>query len=66
MKRDDSQDQWPCDWKDAELFVLRRGAACTFRENLIWLEEMTAFAERFSKAPVNFKSEKKPSLPIQG
>jgi len=51
MKRDESQDQWPCDWKGAELFVLRRGAARSFRENLIWLEEMTEFAERFSKAP---------------
>jgi hypothetical protein len=33
------------------LAQLKRGAARSFRENLIWLEEMTEFAERFSKAP---------------
>jgi hypothetical protein len=46
-----SEQTWPCDWASAELVQRRRDAACTFRENLIWLEEMTELAERFSKAP---------------
>ncbi len=51
MKRDESSQKWPCDWADAELAQLKRDAACSFRDNLIWLEEMTEFAERFAKAP---------------
>jgi len=52
MKLNEPSEPWPaCDWEASELFVLRRGASRTFRENLIWLEEMTEFAERFSKAP---------------
>jgi hypothetical protein len=51
MKVNEPSDPWPCDWEGAELTQLRRDAACSFRDNLIWLEEMTEFAERFSKAP---------------
>jgi hypothetical protein len=51
MKVNEPSEPWPCDWEGHELQQLRRGAARSFRENLIWLEEMTEFAERFSKAP---------------
>ena len=51
MKVNEPSEPWPCDWDGHELQQLRRGAARSFRENLIWLEEMTEFAERFSKAP---------------
>jgi hypothetical protein len=51
MKLNEPSEPWPCDWEGAELAQLRRDAACSFRDNLIWLEEMTEFAERFSKAP---------------
>jgi len=51
MNPNKSTDAWICSWEDAELAQLRRDAACSFRDNLIWLEEMTEFAERFSKAP---------------
>ena len=52
MKLNEPFEPWPaCDWEASELFVLQRGASRSFRENLIWLEEMTEFAEKFSKAP---------------
>ena len=51
MNSDKSSEAWICSWEDAELAQLRRDAACSFRDNLIWLEEMSEFAERFSKAP---------------
>jgi hypothetical protein len=51
MKVNEPATPWICSWEDAELAQLRRDAACSFRDNLIWLEEMTEFAERFSKAP---------------
>jgi len=51
MKVNEPSEPWPCDWEGAELQQLRRDAACSFRDNLIWLEEMTEFAEHFSKAP---------------
>ena len=51
MKVNEPSDPWPCDWEGHELHQLRRGAARSFRENLIWLEEMTEFAKRFSQAP---------------
>jgi len=51
MNVNEPSEPWPCDWEAAELAQLRRDAARSFRDNLIWLEEMTEFAERFSKAP---------------
>jgi hypothetical protein len=51
MNPNKSTDPWVCSWEEAELAQLRRDSACSFRDNLIWLEEMTEFAERFSKAP---------------
>ena len=60
MKLNEPTEPWPCDWEGAELAQLRRGAASSFRDNLIWLEEMTEFAERFSKAPF-LKEGHKPS-----
>lgn len=51
MKVNEPSEPWPCDWEGAELAQLRRDAARSFRDNLIWLEEMTEFAEKFSKAP---------------
>jgi hypothetical protein len=50
-RSDEPSGPWPCDWEAAELAQLRRDAARSFRDNLIWLEEMTEFAERFAKAP---------------
>jgi hypothetical protein len=51
MNKDESSQKWVCTWEEAEMAQLRRGAARSFRENLMWLEEMTEFAERLSKAP---------------
>jgi hypothetical protein len=51
MKVNEPSEPWPCDWDGHELQQLRRDASRSFRENLIWLEEMTEFCERFSKAP---------------
>jgi len=51
MKNNAGSEPWPCDWSAAELVQLRRDAASSFRDNLIWLEEMTEFAEKFSQAP---------------
>jgi hypothetical protein len=51
MKVNEPSEPWPCDWAGHELQQLRRDAARSFRENLIWLEETTEFAEMFSKSP---------------
>ena len=54
MKVNEPSEPWsgpPCDWEGSEMFLLRHGAARSFRDNLIWLEEMTEFAEKLSKAP---------------
>jgi hypothetical protein len=40
---------WTHGWEAAELMQLRRDAACSFRENLIWLEEMHEFARDFAR-----------------
>ena len=60
MKTEASSSPWPCDWDSHELEQLRRGAARSFRENLIWLEEMTEFARRLQAAP---RTEEKPPFP---
>ena len=53
MKVNEPSKPWPaCDWEGSETFLLHHGAARSFRDNLIWLEEMTEFAERLSQAPV--------------
>ncbi len=51
MNSNESSEAWICSWEDAELAQLRRDASRSFRDNLIWLEEMTEFAEKLSKAP---------------
>ena len=51
MRTLELSEAWEFGWEAAEVMQLRRDAACSFRDNLIWLEEMTEFAERFSKAP---------------
>jgi hypothetical protein len=52
MKITEPSDPWSSvTWEGAELAQLRREAAQPFSEHLMWLEEMTEFAERFSKAP---------------
>jgi hypothetical protein len=58
-KSSEVTEPWPCDWDAHELQQLRRGANRSFRENLIWLEHATEFAEKFSKAP----SVKHPGFP---
>ncbi len=40
---------WPCDWEGHKLQQLQRGAASSFRENLIWLEKATEFARKFAR-----------------
>jgi len=52
MKADESLDPWAsCTWEGAELAQLRREAAQPLYDHLVWLEEMTEFAEKLSKAP---------------
>ncbi len=51
MSKDESSQKWICSWEEVEIAQLQRGASRSFRDNLIWLEEMTEFAERLSKAP---------------
>jgi hypothetical protein len=40
---------WEHGGEAAELIQLRRDAACSFRDNLIWLEEMTEFKKQFAE-----------------
>ncbi len=61
MKVSEPSEPWPCDWAGHELQQLRRGAARSFRENLIWLEEMSEFAEMFSKSPCYRDEDIKPT-----
>ncbi len=52
MKVNEPSDPWAsCTWEGSELAQLRREAAQPLYDHLVWLEEMTEFAERFSKAP---------------
>jgi hypothetical protein len=51
MKFNEPSEPWPCNWEGHELQQLRRGASRSFRENLIWLENATEFARKFSQAP---------------
>lgn len=37
-------------WEAAELSTLQEGARLTFRERLLWLQDMLEFAERFGGA----------------
>ncbi len=49
MRTMEPSEAWEFGWEAAELMQLRRDAACSFRENLIWLEEVNEIAEEFSK-----------------
>ncbi len=51
MKEELPSQKWVCSWEEAELLQLRRGAARSFRENLIWLEHATEFARKLQNAP---------------
>jgi hypothetical protein len=51
MNKNESSQEWICSWEEAEKAQLRRDASRSFRDNLIWLEEMTEFAMRLSTAP---------------
>ena len=44
MNPHDADQAWPCSWKAHEFEELREGTKRSFREKLIWLEEMTEFA----------------------
>lgn len=48
----ESNEPWPCDWAGHELQQLRREAAQSFRDHLLWLEEATEFAEKLKGAPI--------------
>jgi len=41
---------WPCDWESHRIAQLRRSAARSFRDKLIWLEETTEFVEKLQAA----------------
>jgi hypothetical protein len=49
MRSIEPSEYWIYGQEAAELMQLRRDVACSFRENLIWLEEMTEFRRRFAK-----------------
>ena len=49
MRTMEPSEIWEFGREAAELMQLRRDAACSFRENLIWLEEITEFKTRFAK-----------------
>jgi hypothetical protein len=49
MRPIEPSEYWTYGWEEAELRQLRRDAACSFRENLIWLEEMNQFAQDFAR-----------------
>ncbi len=40
---------WEHGLETAKLMQLRRDAKCSFRENLIWLEEMSQFSRDFAR-----------------
>ena len=46
MRVIEPSEYWEYGWETAELMQLRRDAASTFREKLIWLEEMSDFKKR--------------------
>jgi hypothetical protein len=41
---------WPCDWESHRIAQLRRSAARSFRDKLIWLEETTQFVKKLQAA----------------
>jgi hypothetical protein len=51
VNNDKSSEKWICSWEEAELAQLQRDASRSFRDNLLWLEEMTEFAKRLQEAP---------------
>ena len=56
MKINKPSDPWLANTlEEVEWAQLRKYAARSFRDNLAWLEEMTEFAEKFSKAPARTK-----------
>jgi len=50
MKVNEPSEPWPCDWEGAELAQLRRDASRSFRQNLMWLEEMTDMVDYMQAA----------------
>jgi len=49
MRSIEPSEYWIYGQEAAELMQLRRDAACSFRENLIWLEEMSQFSLDFAR-----------------
>jgi len=49
MRPIEPSEYWTYGWEAAGLMQLRRDAACSFRENLLWLEEMNQFAADFAR-----------------
>ena len=47
-------------WDDAELNTLRAGAALTFREKLLWLEEAEKLGNRLLTCRVRYPDRKNP------
>jgi hypothetical protein len=50
---------WPCDWESHRIAQLRRSAARSFRDKLIWLEETTEFVKKLQAA----KPQDRPAMP---
>jgi hypothetical protein len=52
MKPEPSASDWKCDgWNEPAKTRRELDAQMTFRERLIWLEQMTAFARKLQNAP---------------
>jgi hypothetical protein len=49
MRTSEPSEAWEYGWEAAELKQLRRDAKCSFRENLVWLEEMSQFSRDFAR-----------------
>jgi len=50
MKTAPDSEAWPCDWESHRISQLRRSAARSFRDKLIWLEETTEFVKKLQAA----------------
>ena len=49
LKTMEPSEMWEFGWEEAKLRQMRRDAKCSFRENLIWLEETRRFYWEFGK-----------------
>lgn len=50
MSSTDPHSPLPSGWETAELSTLQEGLQLTFRERLLWMQDMLAYTERFGGA----------------